>query len=157
MKTLKLLEKPKDENILFTFHFYELLLLTHQKAHWVPTISQTEDIYYPEAMDYYRIKSLPIGYQGEVVCKAQSQTMGTEFYHRNGNGSGYCCEKCRSDFVTCGESGVIDQAPCRRYLAGSRMWIPYSDSSVSAALSGRIRRWISTYWGTLCTDSRTNC
>ena len=28
VKTLKLLEKPKDENILFTFHFYEPLLFT---------------------------------------------------------------------------------------------------------------------------------
>ena len=76
---IEAVREAKDENILFTFHFYEPLLFTHQKAHWVPTISQTEDIYYPEAMDYYRTKSLPIGYQGEVVCKAQSQTMGTEF------------------------------------------------------------------------------
>lgn len=52
VKTLKLLEKPQDKNILFTFHFYEPLLFTHQKAHWVPTISQTEDICYPEEMDF---------------------------------------------------------------------------------------------------------
>ena len=110
VKTLKLLEKPKDENILFTFHFYEPLLFTHQKAHWVPTISQTEDIYYPEAMDYYRTKSLPIGYQGEVVCKAQSQTMGTEFITEMVM-EAVTAAKNAGVTLYCGEFGVIDQAP----------------------------------------------
>ena len=110
MKTLKLLEKPKDENILFTFHFYEPLLFTHQKAHWVPTISQTEDIYYPEAMDYYRTKSLPIGYQGEVVCKARSQTMGTEFITEMVM-EAVTAAKNAGVTLYCGEFGVIDQAP----------------------------------------------
>ena len=109
-KTLKLLEKPKDENILFTFHFYEPLLFTHQKAHWVPTISQTEDIHYPEAMDYYRTKSLPIGYQGEVVCKAQSQTMGTEFITEMVM-EAVTAAKDAGVTLYCGEFGVIDQAP----------------------------------------------
>ena len=110
VKTLKLLEKPKDENILFTFHFYEPLLFTHQKAHWVPTISQTEDIYYPEAMDYYRTKSLPIGYQGEVFCKAQSQTMGTEFITEMVM-EAVTAAKNAGVTLYCGEFGVIDQAP----------------------------------------------
>ena len=110
VKTLKLLEKPKDENILFTFHFYEPLLFTHQKAHWVSTISQTEDIYYPEAMDYYRTKSLPIGYQGEVVCKAQSQTMGTEFITEMVM-EAVTAAKNAGVILYCGEFGVIDQAP----------------------------------------------
>ena len=95
VKTLKLLEKPKDENILFTFHFYEPLLFTHQKAHWVPTISQTEDIYYPEAMDYYRTNRI----SGRSSLQGTVTDYGNRIYHGNGNGSGYCCEKCRSDFV----------------------------------------------------------
>lgn len=110
VKTLKLLEKPKDENILFTFHFYEPLLFTHQKAHWVPTISKTEDIFYPEEMEYYRTKSIPIGYQGEVVCKAQSKTMGTEFITEMVM-EAITAAKNAGVTLYCGEFGVIDQAP----------------------------------------------
>ena len=36
--TLKFLEQPADKNIIWTFHFYEPLLFTHQKAYWVPAI-----------------------------------------------------------------------------------------------------------------------
>lgn len=110
VKTLRLLEKPRDENIMFTFHFYEPLLFTHQKAHWVPAINQTEDIYYPEKMEYYREKSLPIGYQGEVVCKAQSETMGTEFITEMVMEAVTAAKKAGVTLY-CGEFGVIDQAP----------------------------------------------
>lgn len=85
-------------------------MFTHQKAHWVLTISQTEDIYYPEEMEYYRTKSLPIGYQGEVVCKAQSKTMGTEFITKMVM-EAITAAKNAGVSLYCGEFGVIDQAP----------------------------------------------
>ncbi|MCI5857298.1 MAG: glycoside hydrolase family 5 protein [Agathobacter sp.] len=108
--TLKLLEKPKDENIMFTFHFYEPLLFTHQKAYWVPAIKDVEDISYPEEMEYYRIKSTPIGYQGEAVCKAHSQVMGPEFIAEMVM-EAVTAAKDAGVSLYCGEFGVIDQAP----------------------------------------------
>ena len=61
-------------------------------------------------MDYYRTKSLPIGYQGEVVCKAQSQTMGTEFITEMVM-EAVTAAKNAGVTLYCGEFGVIDQAP----------------------------------------------
>lgn len=110
VKTLKLLEIPKDENIIFTFHFYEPLLFTHQKAHWVAAMNPEETIYYPESMEYYQEKSKVLGFQGEVVRLAESKEMGVPFI----------AEMIREAIdaaanagvsLYCGEFGVIDQAP----------------------------------------------
>lgn len=78
VKTLKLLDIPKDDNIIFTFHFYEPLLFTHQKAPWVATMDPNQTIYYPESMEYYQEKSKALGFQGEVVTLAKAQEMGEE-------------------------------------------------------------------------------
>lgn len=111
VKTLKLLDIPKKEdNIIFTFHFYEPLLFTHQKAYWVETIDKEEDIFYPEDMEYYRKKSIPIGYQGEVVTKALSKTMGEEFIHEMIEEAILAAENADVPLY-CGEFGVIDEAP----------------------------------------------
>lgn len=110
VKTLKLLDAPMDENILYTFHFYEPLLFTHQKAYWVKTINQEEDIFYPEEMSYYKTKSEPIGYQGEVVCFAKSLTMGPEFIEEMVM-EAIDAAKAAGVTLYCGEFGVIDRAP----------------------------------------------
>ena len=64
-----MLDKPIDENIIFTFHFYEPLIFTHQKASWVAGMSPTEDIFYPRSMAYYAEKSIPLGFKGKEVIK----------------------------------------------------------------------------------------
>lgn len=110
VKTLKLLDVPKDENIIFTFHFYEPLLFTHQKAHWVKNMDMEKDIFYPESMDYYRTQSEVLGYQGEVVIKAHSETMGEEFITEMIE-EAVDAAKNAGVRLYCGEFGVIDQAP----------------------------------------------
>lgn len=110
VKTLKLLDIPKDENIIFTFHFYEPLLFTHQKAPWVTAMDPDRTIYYPESMSYYQELSKSLGFQGEVVTLAESKTMGVEFIDEMikdaidaANNAGVS--------LYCGEFGVIDRAP----------------------------------------------
>lgn len=110
VKTLKLLEKPQDRNILFTFHFYEPLIFTHQKAHWVPAMDPNEEIRYPEEMAYYIRKSEKLGFQGEVVTKAKSAHMGTEFVEEMIGEAIDAAEKAGVGLY-CGEFGVIDRAP----------------------------------------------
>lgn len=136
VKTLKLLDIPKKEdNIIFTFHFYEPLLFTHQKADWVETIDKEKEIFYPESMEYYRKESIPLGYQGEVVTKAQAQTMGTEFIHEMVSEAILAAKKA-GVALYCGEFGVIDAAPIedtmrwfadvdevfRKYEIGCAVW-----------------------------------
>ena len=77
--TLKYLEVPQDNNIIFTFHFYEPLIFTHQKAYWVERMDKEKEIFYPESMDYYRKQSAALGIKGEPVVNSRSQSMGPEF------------------------------------------------------------------------------
>lgn len=110
VKTLQYLKKPEDENILFTFHFYEPLIFTHQKAHWVQAMDPSEEISYPEKMAYYVEKSKKLGFQGEVVTKARTKTMGPEFIEEMVKEAVLAAQKANVHLY-CGEFGVIDQAP----------------------------------------------
>lgn len=109
-RTLKLLDVPEDKNIIFTFHFYEPLLFTHQKASWVKNMDPEKTIQYPESMEYYRRQSEVLGYQGEVVIKAQSETMGREFIKEMIQDAVDAAKKAGVSLY-CGEFGVIDSAP----------------------------------------------
>lgn len=114
-KTVKLLEKPEHKNIIFTFHFYEPLLFTHQKAHWVAAMDPNEDIFYPESMEYYCENSVKLGFQGEVVRKAKAKTMGPEFITEMIQEAVDAANKAGVP-IYCGEFGVIDQAPIKDTL-----------------------------------------
>lgn len=134
-KTVRLLEKPEDENIIFTFHFYEPLLFTHQKAYWVKNMDPNADISYPETMAYYAEKSKPLGFQGEVVGKAAAKTMGPEFIEEMICDAIDAANKAGVR-IYCGEFGVIDRAPAqdalrwfkdvdevfRKYEVGCSVW-----------------------------------
>lgn len=115
VKTLKLLEIPEDKNIIFTFHFYEPLLFTHQKAYWVKNMDPEADIFYPESMGYYAEKSRVLGYQGEVAANAASKTMGPEFIREMVQEAIDAADNAGVGLY-CGEFGVIDQAPVQDTL-----------------------------------------
>ncbi|MBQ8188900.1 MAG: glycoside hydrolase family 5 protein [Lachnospiraceae bacterium] len=135
VKTLKLLDIPQDENIIFTFHFYEPLLFTHQKAYWVPTMDSNRTTYYPESMEYYNEGSKSLGYQGEVVTNASSKLMGEEFITEMIEEAIDAAKKAGVGLY-CGEFGVINQAPVedtlrwftdvdkvfRKYNIGCAVW-----------------------------------
>lgn len=108
--TLKLLKIPEDKNIIFTFHFYEPLLFTHQKAYWVKQMDPQKEVFYPESMNYYRLHSAVLGEQGEAVLHSTSETMGKEFLEEMVREAVLAAEKAGTQLY-CGEFGVIDQAP----------------------------------------------
>lgn len=107
--TLKLLEKPFDDNVINTFHYYEPLLFTHQKAPWVPTISQTMDVPYTDDMEWFKKESAKIGLQGMAVVNSKSSRMGVEF-HEETIKCALEVAKERGLVLYCGEFGVIDRA-----------------------------------------------
>lgn len=113
--TLKYLEPPQDDHAIFTFHFYEPLLFTHQKAHWVEKMDKEKDIFYPGSMAYYRTHSAALGTQGKPVVNAQSQAMGPGFIREMILEAVKAAEKADVRLY-CGEYGVIDQAPVRDTL-----------------------------------------
>ena len=101
---------PFDEKTVLNFHCYEPLCFTHQKAYWVPGMTEDFDMNYPEPLDVMRRKS-------EEFSKDH---MGAVFDERL-EGEGPFFDKLFRDAVEyarekdlplyCGEYGVIDRAP----------------------------------------------
>lgn len=112
--TLKLLDPPATNDIIYTFHFYEPLLFTHQKASWVENISMN-DVHYPDTMDNFREFSEVLGIKGDAVMMSKSKTMGPEFIREMVAEAVQAAAKAGVPLY-CGEFGVIDQAPTRDTL-----------------------------------------
>ncbi len=109
-RTLKLLDKPKDNNIYFTFHMYEPLIFTHQKAHWVPNMPMDKTIEYPATMEYYKEVSAIIGYKGKDVIVSKCNEMGKPFLIEMISEAVDAAKEAGVKLY-CGEFGVIDRAP----------------------------------------------
>ncbi|MBE6753491.1 MAG: glycoside hydrolase family 5 protein [Ruminococcaceae bacterium] len=108
--TLKLLRKPIFDNVIYTFHFYEPLIFTHQKAPWVKNMDMEKTVNYPADMDYYRAHSAQLGNQGETAVRSEAQTMGEEFIAKLMQEAIDAAEAADVPLY-CGEFGVIDRAP----------------------------------------------
>ncbi len=114
-QTLRLLEKPADENIIFTFHFYEPMIFTHQKAGWVKNMDMSRIVAYPDDMAVYRRESFEMGGQGNTIYSAKADTVGIELIRELVKPA---VEAARNAGVKvyCGEFGVIDEAPAEDTL-----------------------------------------
>lgn len=108
--TLKLLESPADDKIIFTFHFYEPLLFTHQKAYWVKAMDPSWEISYPGEKEEYIEKSAILGNQGLAVSGSKYSEFGIEFIEDQIS-EAIKVGKEKNVRLYCGEFGVIDQAP----------------------------------------------
>lgn len=108
--TLKYLKKPEDDNIIFTFHLYEPLVFTHQKAYWVKNMDMERTVSYPESMEYYRRISSSLGIQGGPVQNSKCDVMGPDFIREIVSEAVKSAEKAGVSLY-CGEFGVIDRAP----------------------------------------------
>ncbi len=107
--TLKLLDPPADNNTILTFHYYEPLIFTHQKAPWVPTIPQDLSVPYIDDMEYYRKLSSGIGLQGGPCVTAKASKMGVEYHEEMISEAIKAATKFGAQLY-CGEFGVIDRA-----------------------------------------------
>ena len=114
-QTVRLLEKPKHKNIIFTFHFYEPLLFTHQKAHWVGRMDKNETVFYPKTMEYFKKQSVKLGDQGLAVINSEVKAMGAEFIESLVMEAIDAAKKV-GIMLYCGEFGIIDQAPVQDTL-----------------------------------------
>ena len=108
--TLKYLTPPNDKNVIYTFHMYEPLIFTHQKAYWVENMPQDLDVSYPAQMSYYRDLSKLIGGQGDTVASFREEKMGKPFL-RSIVQEAVDAAKAAGVRLYCGEFGVIDRAP----------------------------------------------
>lgn len=105
------LDEPYDENIVYTFHFYEPLIFTHQSAYWVEKMPTDFSIEYPNELKKYiedshkLLPSVHHGFYDSVNCeKVDINFFKTAFADAIGTAEE------RNTALYCGEYGVIDQA-----------------------------------------------
>lgn len=115
---LTLLDKPYDENIVFTFHCYSPLVFTHQKAGWVPKLPSDFACTFPISVNEMR----------EYSTKYFGSEFDEEFEGLEGKmmDAGYFKKMFERAIMTsekfdvplyCGEYGVIDQADSKSTVA----------------------------------------
>lgn len=107
---LTLLEKPDYDNIVFTFHCYEPLLFTHQKAYWVPEMPSDYTIEYPVPEKTLLEESKRLFGNKYLDGLSDSPApISTEFFEKLFK---HACEIAEKNDVPlyCGEYGVIDRA-----------------------------------------------
>lgn len=107
---LLLLDKPVDENIVFTFHCYSPMIFTHQSGYWVENMPSDYNISYPGTVDEYRRESNVLfndsydnefDYEGDLIDNS--------FFERQFKKAVDVGEKYDVPLY-CGEYGVIDKA-----------------------------------------------
>ena len=132
--TIKYLEKPADDRILFTFHFYEPLVFTHQWAHWMPVMQEIKTVHYPDNYEIYREKSRILGTQGQSVVERQYDEMNISFL-RDMVRVAVESAKEKGAPLYVGEFGVIDQAPEEDTLRWFRdVMTIFSEENIGCAL-----------------------
>lgn len=111
--SIKNLEEPYDENIVYTFHCYEPLIFTHQAALWVDGMTPDFTMAYPDTYETYAEKSSSVlGVRGDFLKdkKFGFSEIGPDFFEKFFREAIEVAEK-RNVPLYCGEYGVIDKAP----------------------------------------------
>lgn len=107
---LTLLEKPADDNVVFTYHCYSPLAFTHQGAYWVDRLPRDFRLTYPGTVDDYRaISSKFFGNDFDEEYAYDGNMVDTEYFERLFSTVIEVSEKYNVP-IYCGEYGVIDCA-----------------------------------------------
>lgn len=111
VQSIKNLREPFDENIVYTFHFYEPLIFTHQGAYWIEPMSEDYRVEYPILAEEYieDSKKYLFPQQVDFLLSHTKQLSGKEFF-RNSFADAIKIAKERDVPLYCGEYGVINIA-----------------------------------------------
>lgn len=113
------IDVPADEKTVFTFHCYEPLVFTHQKAPWVEKMSADFEVSYPgPSIDYIREKSsqIPQARHGAIFDSAMdSLQMDSSFFEMLFTPA-INTAKNKNVPLYCGEYGVVNLAPAEDSL-----------------------------------------
>lgn len=107
--SVKLLEPPYDERIVYNFHCYEPMIFSHQGAYWMEQFPSDYRIAYPQPVEVYRAETKRIlGEEGPIFLPEVTQ-MGPEYFEIIFREA---LDAAREKNVPlyCGEYGVIDLA-----------------------------------------------
>ncbi len=104
------LDKPYDENVVYTFHFYEPLIFTHQSAHWVDKMTADFHTEYPAARTklYAETEGFLPADQIEFFHAVKTESIDRDFIETAFLEAVRTAEE-RGAALYCGEYGVIDK------------------------------------------------
>lgn len=109
--SLKMLDMPYDEHIVYNFHFYEPTVFTHQSAYWVKEMPQDFSISYPN--EFAEIISKTGQYlpdmHSEIFANISLDKMDRSFFESLFSEAVQIAEE-RNTSLYCGEYGVINTA-----------------------------------------------
>lgn len=108
---LGMLDKPYDENVVYTFHFYEPLIFTHQSAYWIKTMGADFHTEYPKKSSCYieQTEKHLSSNQADCYRNSNAEIIDADFF-RNSFKEAVKIAKEREVSLYCGEYGVIDLA-----------------------------------------------
>lgn len=109
VNTLHKLDNIDDDNLVYTFHFYEPHIFTHQKANWEPLLKDLEfEVKYPSGEVTYEMYLN----KDDKFKNSYSYNINTDKeYLRTLLQPALSFAKERNVLLYCGEYGVIDHAP----------------------------------------------
>lgn len=109
--SVKDLDPPYDENIVYNFHCYEPLLFTHQGAPWIEKMDTSFRM--PLATpfsEYERLTNELVGQVGTAFDGLDKKSEPSESYFEKIFGEAISVAEKRNVLLYCGEYGVIDRA-----------------------------------------------
>jgi len=111
VESVRNLREPFDENIVYTFHFYEPLIFTHQGAYWIEPMCEDYRVEYPSSNEKYieDSKKYLFPQQVDFLIPYSTQLSGKDFF-RTAFADAIKVAKERNVALYCGEYGVIDRA-----------------------------------------------
>lgn len=121
IKGLALLEKPLDDKIVYTFHFYDPLIFTHQKAYWFDGMPADYVMSYPAPTAEYveKSKQFPEKKVWEVFDGYTEDIVDARFFEFYMKEAIEFAERMNAPLY-CGEYGVIEVAPLEDTLRWHR-------------------------------------
>ncbi len=109
--TVRYLDPPRDENIIYNFHCYEPLVFTHQGAHWIPTMDMSFRMNFDATFAEYDVNTKAHLVQaGDSFGKYPADATPDESYFEALFEDAIKVAEERGTELYCGEYGVIENA-----------------------------------------------
>ena len=111
VKSVPLLNPPKDDHIVYNFHCYEPMIFTHQRAYWMDNMPKDITVTYPATTAEYaeQSKVFEPAWAGAILNMKVKET-NADYFAELFEPAVAKAEEYNVPLY-CGEYGVIDQAP----------------------------------------------
>ncbi|WP_024865266.1 glycoside hydrolase family 5 protein [Butyrivibrio sp. FCS014] len=111
VRSVPLLNPPKDDHIVYNFHCYEPMIFTHQRAYWMEEMPKDITVTYPATTLEYseQSKGFDPNWAGAILNMKAKET-NADYFAELFEPAVEAATKNNAPLY-CGEYGVIDQAP----------------------------------------------